>query len=189
MFYILTRLSHFSAGDLDRAADRFLRKWDFVSHANMPAFANRTAQWMKLPPPPRYAADFLLAHGIRIRRETMPRGVWALWTIEDGHYLVRISSFLEPAAANFTLWHEWFDILAARPAFPGSPVGAYAERLADRYAACLTMPEGTLRESVATFRGRGDKTDVLASRFGVSRAAMRRRLRELNLASHLWEAR
>jgi hypothetical protein len=171
-----------AARDFDAAADRFLRRWAFIRAANMDAFAARNAEWLHLPPPPRLAWLTLAEHGIGITRQVLPPSVRAVWTVDAGAYHVRLSPFLSPGAANFTLWHEWFDILAARPAFPGRPAGWQVERLADRFAACIAMPEPAVREAAATFWDSSDKADVLAARFGVGLTAMRRRLRELNLA-------
>lgn len=57
------------------------------------------------------------------------------------------------------------------------------ERLCDRFAALLLMPEARVRALASDLHHdlRNDKTDVLASRFGVSEQAMRIRLRELRL--------
>ena len=101
--------------------------------------------------------------------------------MEDGRYHIRLSPFLSGQRAYFTLWHEWFEIMAARPRFPTPLTGRAAERAADHFAACLTMPAPEIRRAADDLRGAGDKANVLAARFGVSAGAMRRRLHELRL--------
>lgn len=167
--------------DLNRTMDRFLARWAWVRAGNMEAFSAQAAAWMSLGPPPRHAAEEFARLGIGIRRAALPPGVTAVWTVEAGGYLVRLSPFLTAPRANFTLWHEFFEMMAARPRFPGPPHGRTAERLADRFAACLTMPPEELRRAALPFSGCEDKSAVLAARFGVSPSAMRRRLRELKL--------
>jgi hypothetical protein len=167
--------------DLDRAMDRFLARWAFVRARNMESFAAQTARWLGLSGPPRLAREAFHRLGIGVAREALPAGVLAVWCVEERGYVVRLSPFLTGARANFTLWHEFFEILAARPRFPEPPAGRAAERLADRFAACLTMPPAEVRAAARPFFGSGDKSGVLAARFGVSRSAMRHRLRELRL--------
>jgi Zn-dependent peptidase ImmA (M78 family) len=58
------------------------------------------------------------------------------------------------------------------------------ERLADRYAATLTMPAADVARLLKEFSDSGDKADVMAARFGVSEAAMRWRIQELAPARH-----
>ncbi|HEY3414430.1 MAG TPA: ImmA/IrrE family metallo-endopeptidase [Armatimonadota bacterium] len=159
--------------------DGFLHRWAFVSYANIEHFAGRSAQWMRLQPPPRFAAGALPDWGVGIRRDALPGGVDAVWSLDDGAYVIRVSPFLAPARANFTLWHEWFEVMASRPAFPGRYTPHRLERLADLYAAAITMPADTVARSLKEFRDSGDKADVMAARFGISVAAMRRRIREL----------
>ena len=159
--------------------DRFLHRWAFVSYANIEHFAARSAQWMRLVSPPRFAAGTLPDWGVGIRRDPLPRGVDAVWSVDRGVYVIRLSPFLTPSRANFTLWHEWFEVMASRPAFPGRYTPHRLERLADLYATAITMPAESVVRSLKEFQDSGDKSDVLAARFGISVAAMRRRIREL----------
>lgn len=57
------------------------------------------------------------------------------------------------------------------------------ERLCDRFAALLLMPEARVREIAREVHhsAKNNKTNVLAGRLGVSEQAMRLRLRELGL--------
>jgi hypothetical protein len=167
--------------EMEAALDRFLDRWAYVCPANMEPFAARMARWLGLSEPPRLAADTLRALGVRLSREALPAGMSAVWAVEEGCYHIRLSPFLSGPRANFTLWHEWFEIVAARPAFPTPLAGRAAERAADRFAACLTMPAPEIRRAAHGLRGAGDKANVLAARFGVSAGAMRRRLHELHL--------
>lgn len=165
--------------ELDRRMDRFLRGWAWVSCANIEPFAERVAAWLGVSETPRCARWVMEGLGFHIVRTHLPSGTLAVWTREDGRYTVRLSPFLSRPAANFTLWHEWMDILMARPAFP-TPLGPHAaERLADRFAACVTMPRREVLAQAALLAGSGEKSAVLAARFGVSRSAMGRRLLEL----------
>lgn len=159
--------------------DRFLYRWAFVSYANIEHFAARSALWMRLEAPPRLAAGTLCDWGVKVRRDPLPGGVDAVWSLDDGAYVIRVSPFLPPSRANFTLWHEWFEVMASRPAFPARYSPHRLERLADLYAAAITMPAESVVRSLKEFQGSGDKSDVLAARFGISVAAMRRRIREL----------
>ncbi|HEY3266264.1 MAG TPA: ImmA/IrrE family metallo-endopeptidase [Armatimonadota bacterium] len=169
------------AEQLDRTLDDFLGRWSRVDHRNLPAFARRAAGYFALPPPPRRGADCLDALGVLVSRESLPPGVWAVWTVERGRYHIRISPFLSGPRGNFTLWHECFEIMAARPSFPTPLPRRAVERLADRFAACVTMPEVDVLAALQQMPHSGDKSDVLAARFAVSVTALRRRLRELGL--------
>ena len=56
------------------------------------------------------------------------------------------------------------------------------ERACDRFAALLLLPEDLVREHFASLSGNPEnRVAILAERFGVSTAAVRRRLRELGL--------
>lgn len=167
--------------ELDRRIDRFIGGWAWVSRANIEPFAERMAGWLGASETPRCARRVLESLGFRIERAHLPSGTLAVWTREDGRYTIRLSPFLSRPAANFTLWHEWMDIVISRPAFPTPVAPASAERLADLFAACITMPRRELVVEAARLSGSGDKCAVLAARFGVSRRAMRRRLREVGL--------
>lgn len=167
--------------DLNRVMDRFTARWAWVRHTNMAGFAEQAASAFALGPPPRIAGEVFPRLGIGVVREALPPGMLAVWYAADEGYVVRISPFLTAPRANFTLWHEFFEILATRPRFPDTYHRRMVERLADRFAACLTMPAEELALAAAPMRGRGDKSAALAARFGVSASAMRRRLHELKL--------
>lgn len=175
---------------LNAALDHFLRPGPPIHQTGMEVFARRTARFLALSEPPRPAAPVLRSLGIEVVREGLPGGLCAVWTIEGGRYRVRLSPFLSGPRADFTLWHEWFEMMAARPAFSAvcevPPQGRPREHMAGRFAACLMMPSDAViraAENVlgGSLHGRGDKTAVLAARFGVSTSAMRLRLRDLQL--------
>lgn len=159
--------------------DRFLRRWRFVAPANIEHFAARSAEFFGVSAFPRLAVTCLQEYGIVIRREPLPAGLDAVWTVEAGRHTVHVSSFIGSARANFTLWHEWFEMMASRPRFPSRFGTKAMERLADRYAAAITMPTAQVARLLQEFADSGDKADVMAARFGISEAAMRRRIQEL----------
>lgn len=176
------------ADALNLALDRFLHATPPLAHTGMEVFARRAARFLALPSPPRPARPAFARLGIEVTREALPRGLHAVWTCDAGRYRVRLSPFLSACRADFTLWHEWFEIMAARPAFAAVCPEPWAprrrERVADHFAACLMMPaEAVLRAAEAfpgaAMRGRGDKAAVIAARFGVSVSALRLRLLEL----------
>jgi hypothetical protein len=169
------------ATQLNGAMDRYLARWAWVRRSNMEAFAEQTARWMECARTPRYASDALRSLGICITREALPPGVLAVWSVGESRYHIRLSPFLSGPRANFTLWHEWFEIMAARPRFPRPPTGREGERMADFFAASITMPAMEVRRAALGFRSADDKSSVLAARFGVGTAAMRVRLRELGV--------
>jgi hypothetical protein len=171
-----------NAAQLDAAMDRYLARWAWVRRSNMEAFAEQTARWMDCAPVPRHASEALRSLGVSITREPLPPGVQAMWSVGESRYHIRLSPFLSGPRANFTLWHEWFEILAARRRFPRPPDGREAERMADFFAASITMPAAEVRRAATGLRGADDKSSVLAARFGVGTTAMRVRLRELGIA-------
>jgi hypothetical protein len=167
--------------ELARQLERFLRRWAWIDAANMEAFAAASAAWLRLEGRPRLAAPALERQGLLLQADHLPRGLPAVWTRECDLYRIRFSPHLSAGVVNFTLWHEWFEILASQPHFPSRHDPHRLERLADRFAVCITMPREEIRHEAAGFRNCAEKIDVLAVRFGVSRCAMRHRLRELGL--------
>jgi hypothetical protein len=166
---------------LDRRLAPFLRRWDYISFRHLHVFADAFAGYLRLPATPRLAHPLLRRHGVEIRREPLPPTVHAVWTRDGGDCLIRLSEHLPPGAVNFTLWHEWFDLMAHHPDFPNRPPLRTLERCANRFASCIAMPEEPVRLAFEELNGRGDKTSVMAARFAVSSSAMRVRLSELNL--------
>ncbi len=100
---------------------------------------------------------------------------------------------------RWTLAHELCEyLIARRQVMPDTgprtilcDKGTAHERLCDRFAAALLMPASVLRDQARELRHgpKNDKTDVLASRFGVSEMAMRIRLRELRMGYALRQTR
>jgi Zn-dependent peptidase ImmA (M78 family) len=92
---------------------------------------------------------------------------------------------------RWTLAHELCEYLIARqyhdseagPRTIMRACGTAQERLCDRFAAELLMPADQVRAQANEVHhsARNDKTNVLASRFGVSETAMRIRLREIGV--------
>ncbi|MDH7601102.1 MAG: ImmA/IrrE family metallo-endopeptidase [Armatimonadota bacterium] len=108
------------------------------------------------------------------------------------------SSYVKPLERRrFTLAHEIGHHLLARRIsnperlfFLDTERGrrSVLERACDRFAALLLMPEDLVRSYFAELESnRSKRVAVMASRFGVSTWAMRRRLRELGL--NLWDKR
>jgi len=120
----------------------------------------------------------------------------------DGMYLrlpgappviaLNTSYVMPPVRRRFTLAHEIGHHLLTRRINPDSRLFFFEtsgtrrtvlERACDRFAALLLMPEESVRQYHAELAGNETKrVAVMASRFGVSAWAMRRRLRELDLA-------
>lgn len=102
-----------------------------------------------------------------------------LW-FQDGEWLIQVNAREPERAQRFTIFHEGFHILRQTGVLAvASDDPAAVEWLADRFAACLLMPEGWMRE-VAT-RVKRCRAMTMAGVFQVSQSAMRIRLAELGL--------
>jgi len=170
------------AGALERLLDGFLGRFAYVGSRNLEAFTERFATLLKATEIPRDPFHLLDTLGIAVERTVLVPPHRALWTREGGGYHIYCSRHDGAPAARFSLWHEMFEILAERPRFPSALAPQAEQRLADRFAACILMPAGPLREHAAgLLTNPSCLLAVLACRFGVSLTAMRRRLRELDL--------
>jgi Zn-dependent peptidase ImmA (M78 family) len=104
---------------------------------------------------------------------------------------VNCSYVKPPGRQRFTIAHEIGHHLLARGHTLGGRLlfldsvatsKTVMERACDRFAALLLLPEDLVRAHYAELAGNPDhRVGILAERFGVSIAAMRRRLRELGL--------
>ena len=170
------------AGALARLLDGFLRRFAYVSERNLETFTERLAGLLRATEVPRDPFHLLDGLGIGIERSLLVPPRRALWIREGNRYHIYCSRHESVEAARFSLWHELFEILAERPCFPTALDPATERRLADRFAACMLMPALPLRQQAAGLvHNPAGQVPVLARRFGVSSAAMRRRLHELGL--------
>ena len=92
--------------------------------------AEAVARRLGLPPAgPRDAVAAAAALGIAVERAALPAGVRALWFRRDRQVRILVSRRLKPAAVNFAVAHELYEIVA--PARPNR------EAAADRFAAAF----------------------------------------------------
>lgn len=169
-----------NARALDRALDAFLAPLAGALPGEE-VFARRVARFLGLASPPHRAAPVLRALGVEVLRVPLSAGLRAVWTVHEGRYRIRASVFLAPSHWDLTLWHEWFEIVAARPAFPAHLTGRALEAEADRFAALLMMPADAVLAAAAPLPP-GKRIPVLAARFAVDAASIGRRLAELSLS-------
>jgi predicted transcriptional regulator len=168
--------------DAERKLDRFLRRFAYVRRDNIEAFAERFAQWLKAGAPPRDPRTLLPRIGIAIERGAVEPPARARWEHGgDGRVLV-VSEQERLEAQAFAAWREIFCLLASRPAFPTELSQGAQERLANKFASAMLMPREAVLEGAQRFRTNPEAlVEVLASRFGVSLTAMRKRLYELEI--------
>lgn len=176
-----------------------MRKLHFEDEAEL--FAHKAWRSLKLEPPAdlrRVAAKL----GIEVREQAFAEEI-------DGFYLrlpgavpviaVNNCYLKPPARRRFTLAHEIGHHLLTRRISPGRRLFFFdtsgnrrtqMERACDRFAALLLMPEDLVRCYHAELAHNPTRrTAILAERFGVSTWAIRRRLRELDLAVRAGRAR
>ncbi|HEY3298833.1 MAG TPA: ImmA/IrrE family metallo-endopeptidase [Armatimonadota bacterium] len=176
-----------TASELDRAVSPFLRKYAYVDHRNIASFTGQFCREFRLNSIPQDPFSLLPEHfGVEIRRASRPSTVAAMWMLdtESDRYIIQINGYRNARGMSLSLFHELFEILSSNDAFPTRLGSAQECELAWQFASHLTMPEKPLR-AMASELGHPDvhdKTDVLASRFNVSIAAMRMRLKALGIA-------
>ena len=171
-----------NAEELDRLLGRFLRRYAFVRLDNIASFAERLAEFLKAPTLPRDPFQLLPSLGIRLRRRTLSAPSRAIWTRTDNCYTIYCAAHESSDSVAFSLWHEFFEILAHHPNFPTHLSPFWEERLANKFATNLLMPEQAVRQLERKFASNPDcLVPVLAEKYGVSRTAMRKRLQELGL--------
>jgi Zn-dependent peptidase ImmA (M78 family) len=119
--------------------------------------------------------------GIRLARAQLD-SARAVWAREGKEYVVYCGRYERPASVSFTLFHELFEILSHHPRFPSALSYWLEQRLANRFAAALLMPEEAVRREASRFGTNPEcLVPILAEKFGVSRSAMGKRLYELGL--------
>jgi hypothetical protein len=84
------------------------------------------------PAGPRDAVAAAAALGIAVEKAALPSGVRAVWCRSGRRFRILVSRRLKPAAANFAVAHELYEIVA--PARPNR------EAAADRFAAAFLLP-------------------------------------------------
>lgn len=168
------------AAEFDTFMGRLLRRYAFVNHLNMGYFAEAFAGHLRALGVPRDPFLLLPMMGVKLERSSHLLASRAVWVRSGGAYTIHYSQYERSASIRFSLWHETFEILAGHPRFPSLLSDVWKERLADRFAASLLMPEWAVRREVKRFATNGEGlVAVLAERFGVSHSALRRRLREV----------
>jgi len=169
-----------NASEFDVFFGRLLRRYAFINHVNIEAFAEAFTAHLRARAIPRDPFLILPLLGVRLRRGGLSRASRALWVRTEDAYFIHYSEYEACPSIRFSLWHEVFEILANHGNFPSLLTGCWRERLANRFAACVLMPEWAVLRETKRFATNGEGlAAVLADRFGVSLTAMRRRLREL----------
>jgi len=170
-----------NAEEFDVFVEKFLRRYAFVNHKNMHAFAEAFALYIKATEVPRDPFLLLPMLGITLQRDSLSRASRAVWVRTANGYFIHYSQYESRASVRFSLWHEIFEILCHHPGFPSVFNPYWKERLADRFSAAVLMPEWAIREEMQRFATNAEAMPyILSDRFGVSLSAMRRRMREVN---------
>lgn len=125
--------------------------------------------------------DCSTERAVEIRRIPLKAYHGAIWRLED-RWIIQLKSGDMPEIQRHTLFHEAFHILAHSKGVPvfrrrGVKGGVFNEALADYFAACILMPREWVREKWAEVKD----VDSMAKIFGVLKAAMWIRLRQLGL--------
>jgi len=168
--------------ELERALARFWRKWAYVSHRNIEAFAQSFAEWVGVKRLPRDVFLICDALGIRLRADAMlaRRGAWSQL---DGRYVISyqpVEGSRDRAA--FTIAHELAEIVFSHPRARPLLDPAEERRLANHFATALLMPAQEMKGLFEKYRAnRANLVALIARDCQTSEAAVRRRLRELSL--------
>ena len=176
--------THFvrTAAELDVLLAKFLRRFAFIAGRNIEHFCDRLASYLRLTELPRDPHQVLPSLGIGLQRAPLTPPARALWARTGDRYLIYYGSHEGRAGSSFSLWHEFFEIMAHHRGFPTLLAEGALERLADRFAAAILMPsQAVAAEAGKLCYNQGAMVPVLAGRFGVSRAAMRKRVWELGI--------
>jgi len=171
-----------NADELERALARFWRKWAYVSHKNIEAFAESFAEWIGAKRLPRDVFLICEALGIRLRADAMlaRRGAWS----QVGRRCVISYQPVEGSRtrASFTIAHELAEIVFSHPRARPLLDAAEERRLANRFATALLMPADEVKALFEKYRAnRANLVSLIARDCNTSEAAVRRRLRELGL--------
>ncbi len=169
---------------VDGLISEMVRPLARVGRSNIAAFAAAFCHRVGLEGLPRHPARLLPALGVQLVPAAFPEDLGAAWCRTREHYLISYSRHrTRHASPALSIWHEFFEIIAANPHFPSRLPPEELERLASLFAVHVMMPEQEVRRQAADLGHPHtlNKSRVLASRFGVSVSAMRLRLRELGL--------
>jgi hypothetical protein len=159
---------------------KVLHRYAYIQYRNMEHFADAVAHYVEASEIPRDPFMIFPTLGIGLEREQLSQGSRAVWVRINDVYAIHYSQYEARTSVCFSLWHEFFEILAQQRAFPSAYTPERREKMADRFAAAILMPETVLKEDVIRFHTNAEALPaVLADRFGVSLAAMKRRLREI----------
>ena len=159
-------------------------------------FAHKAWDTLKLEPPVdlgRVATRL----GIEVcEREFVPEIDGVYLRLSDAPPVIAVNnSYTKPLARKrFTLAHEIGHHLLGHRTPPGSRLFFFdtskmrrsiVERACDRFAALLLMPEDWVRRYYEELSFNAEnRVSIMSERFGVSAAALRRRLRELGLQAN-----
>jgi len=171
-----------TAEELDRALAGVLGTFRRVTPLNIAALAARTADALGFHSCPRPARPLLHQVGVLVDRSSPPLQGLAAWSRRDGRYVIRIAGALPADRVSLVLWHEFFEILAAHPAFPSRLHDGLLEALAGSFAVHMLLPAPEVRRQCRRLgHPETDRTGTLASWFGVPFPVMLARLRRLGL--------
>ena len=145
------------------------------------AVALRRDSGIECPPVPSSIVEKLSTR-VWVRERELPRGLSGA-LVRDGDYgaVIWLRAGENAARHRFTLFHEVGHLLLHTTAVcfqVDSRRANLIEREADSFAVELLMPKQWLWRDLAVI---GSDLPVLAARYGVSTAAMRRRFKELGL--------
>ena len=188
------RHSVLAAGTIAFAVSDWVERRFSLPSADLPDFRGETPDaaaamlrhyWGLGERPVRNMVHMLEAKGVRVfslveeRREV---DAYSLW--RGGRPYIFLNTFKSAERSRFDAAHELGHLLLHKH---GGPGGQDAERDAHAFASALLMPEGTVRSyarTVPTVR----ELVALKGRWGVSVAALARRLHDLNIISE-WHYR
>ena len=170
------------ADGLDLLLGKFLRRYAYISLTNIESLSDQFARFIRATEVPRDPFHLLPHLGIALERKLLSPPSRAIWTRQDNRYIIYYSAHDRTASANFSLWHELFEILASHPQCPSALSPWLHERLANKFASFMLMPREAVLTQAARFRRNPEYlVTILSQRFLVSQTAMRKRLYELGI--------
>lgn len=142
-------------------------------------------EWAIGEKPIRNMIHLLELHGVRVfslDEESAEVDAFSLW--QDGRAFVFLNTLKSGERGRFDAAHELGHLVLHRH---GDVQGRKAENEADAFASAFLMPEASVRTAIRSFP-RLDSLVTLKQRWGVSVAALVRRLRDVNLLN-AWQYR
>jgi hypothetical protein len=167
---------------------RARRRFVFVNWGNVAHFAETMAAALGAEAFPRDPSVLLPRAGVEVVRVASPER--AAWYRGGPRRRIEVADNLARGTAAYAIWRAWFGGLMHPPSLAGEPAAGLQlaptevklARLSARFAAHVLMPEARVNEQAQRLRRNPEQMpEILAEWFGVSRAAMRRRLAELDL--------